>query len=115
MASTFTRSCMRISRVSGFTGATPTPQLPMMTVVTPCHGEQVTSGAGGQDQAVGVDDSLRGLAVARADVPDDAVLDPERTHEAGSTGSIADARVLVHDINHERSPFSGTVRGRRHE
>ena len=45
MASTLTRSCIRISRVSGFTGATPTPQLPMMTVVTPCHGEQVTSGS----------------------------------------------------------------------
>jgi hypothetical protein len=36
---------MRISRVLGFTGATPTPQLPMMTVVTPCHGEHVTSGS----------------------------------------------------------------------
>ena len=45
MASTFTRSCMRISRVSGFTGATPTPQFPMTTVVTPCHGEQVSRGS----------------------------------------------------------------------
>ena len=36
---------MRISRVSGRTGATPTPQLPMITVVTPCHGEQVRSGS----------------------------------------------------------------------
>ena len=45
MASTLTRSCIRISRVVGFTGATPTPQLPMMTVVTPCHGEHVTIGS----------------------------------------------------------------------
>ena len=33
------------SQVSGLTGATPTPQLPMMTVVTPCHGEHVTIGS----------------------------------------------------------------------
>src|SRR4026208_1649271 len=131
MASTLTRSCMRISRVSGLTGATPTPQLPMMTVVTPCHGEHVTSGsqgicaaevvggvgvreAGSEDEAVGVDDPLRGLAVTRAHVPDHAALNPERAHEAGGAGSIADARVLDHEVHHGRSPFFGTVPGRRY-
>ena len=36
---------MTRSRMSGRTGATPTPQLPNSTVVTPCSGEQVTSGS----------------------------------------------------------------------
>ncbi len=36
---------MRTSRASGRQGATPTPQLPMTTVVTPCHDDGVTSGS----------------------------------------------------------------------
>ena len=31
--------------MAGLTGATPTPQLPMTTVVTPCQGELVSSGS----------------------------------------------------------------------
>src|SRR6185436_4599827 len=84
MASTFTRSCIRISRVVGFTGATPTPQLPMMTVVTPCH----------------VEHALRRQAVAPADRPDEAVLHSEVAHEAGAAGAVDDPRVLDQQVEH---------------
>jgi hypothetical protein len=43
IASTFTRSRMAISRVSGLQGAMPTPQLPMTTEVTPCQDDGVTA------------------------------------------------------------------------
>lgn len=43
MPSTFTRSFIAISRVSGLQGAMPTPQLPITTEVTPCHEEGVTA------------------------------------------------------------------------
>ena len=43
MPSTFTRSFIAISRVSGLHGAMPTPQLPITTEVTPCHDEGVTA------------------------------------------------------------------------
>jgi len=36
---------MRISRASGRHGATPTPQFPVTTVVTPCQDEQVIIGS----------------------------------------------------------------------
>ena len=44
-ASTLVGSHAVISRLSGLQGATPTPQLPITTLVTPCHEEQVTSGS----------------------------------------------------------------------
>ena len=43
MASTLTRSRIAISRVSGRQGAMPTPQLPITTLVTPCHDDGVTA------------------------------------------------------------------------
>ena len=45
IASTCTRFQVAMSRSAGLHGANPTPQLPMITVVTPCHDEQVTSGS----------------------------------------------------------------------
>ncbi len=64
---------MAISRVSGLQGAMPTPQLPITTLVTPCHDEGVTGAvptdlrvvvgmrideARRDDQPVGVDGAL---------------------------------------------------------
>jgi hypothetical protein len=43
MASTLTRSRIAISRALGLHGAMPTPQLPMITLVTPCHDDGVTA------------------------------------------------------------------------
>ena len=43
IASTLTRSRMAISRALGLQGAMPTPQLPMMTLVTPCQEDGVTA------------------------------------------------------------------------
>jgi len=45
MSSTLSMSSMRKSLPSGRTGAKPTPQLPMTTVVAPCHDDGVTSGS----------------------------------------------------------------------
>ncbi len=45
MSSTPSISSIRKSRPSGRTGAKPTPQLPMTTVVTPCHDDGDTSGS----------------------------------------------------------------------
>ncbi len=41
MPSTFSRVRMMSSRLAGRVGATPKPQLPMTTVVTPCQGDTV--------------------------------------------------------------------------
>ena len=43
MPSTFSSVRMMRSRCVGRVGATEKPQLPITTVVTPCHGEQLTS------------------------------------------------------------------------
>ncbi len=45
MPSTPSMSPMSQSRRSGAAGAKPTPQLPMTTVVTPCHSDGVSSGS----------------------------------------------------------------------
>ncbi len=45
MPSTFSSVRMTTSRPSGRHGATPNPQLPMTTLVTPCHVDGVTSGS----------------------------------------------------------------------
>ena len=45
MASTLTKSQAMISRSAGRHGATPTPQLPINTEVTPCQHELVSSGS----------------------------------------------------------------------
>ena len=45
MPSTFSSICISRRRLSGFAGATPKPQLPMTTLVTPCHGEMVSMGS----------------------------------------------------------------------
>ena len=45
MSSTPSISATSHSRFSGNTGAKPTPQLPMTTVVTPCHDDGVRYGS----------------------------------------------------------------------
>jgi hypothetical protein len=45
IASTLTRSHVAISCTPGLHGAIPTPQLPIITVVMPCHEEQVIRGS----------------------------------------------------------------------
>ena len=45
IASTLTRSQAAISWLSGLQGASPTPQLPITKLVTPCHEEEVISGS----------------------------------------------------------------------
>jgi len=45
MSSIASMSSIRKSRLSAFTGAKPTPQLPMTTVVTPCQLDGVISGS----------------------------------------------------------------------
>jgi hypothetical protein len=45
IASTLTRSQAAISRTAGLHGASPTPQLPITTDVTPCHDDDVISGS----------------------------------------------------------------------
>ncbi len=45
MSSTPSMSWMSQSSLPGRTGANPTPQLPITTVVTPCQEEGVTSGS----------------------------------------------------------------------
>ena len=42
MPSTFSSVRTMRSRCAGRVGATPKPQLPMTTVVTPCHGDTVS-------------------------------------------------------------------------
>jgi hypothetical protein len=43
MPSTFSRVRMMVARSAGLVGAIPNPQLPVTTVVTPCHDEGVRS------------------------------------------------------------------------
>ena len=57
--------------------------------------------AGRQDEAVGVEHALRRLAVGPAEIPDDAVLDPEGPHEARRARPVADPRVLDQEVQHE--------------
>ena len=45
MPSTNCSSRMSVSRCSGRQGATVKPQLPMTTVVTPCHGDGLADGS----------------------------------------------------------------------
>ncbi len=45
MPSTFSSVRAIVSRPSGRVGAIPNPQLPITTVVTPCHDEGVRSGS----------------------------------------------------------------------
>ncbi len=45
MSSTPSISPISQSRRSGFTGAKPTPQLPMMVVVTPCQNDGANCGS----------------------------------------------------------------------
>jgi hypothetical protein len=105
--------------MAGLTGATPTPQLPMTTVVTPCQGELVRSGSqatlgvvvGGridkprrQDQAVGVHGVPGGQPRVAAEVRDTALRDAQCPHKTGGPGAITDTSLLDNQIEHGALP-----------
>ena len=104
MPSTFSSVRMMRSRWVGRVGATEKPQLPITTVVTPCHGEQLdqlvpddlgvvvgvdVDEAGADDLAGGVDRAGRVLGGV-AEGHDLAVLDGDITDEAGPPRPVDD-------------------------
>ena len=91
MSSTPSISWISHCSLPGRTGAKPTPQLPITTVVTPCQHDGLSSGiprhlavvvgvhvdeTGGHDQSIGVDDLPAGSAPAG---PTTSVICPSST------------------------------------
>ena len=117
MSSTAVRQRANHSRSSGLQGASANPQLPMITVVTPCQQEQLPMPVPGHlrvhvgvavdearrdDQAVGVDRAL-GRRADAADLDDPAMLDADvgaiaRGARAVDDRPVANQQIQTHGV-----------------
>ena len=114
MSSTPSIRPMSQSCLSGCTGAKPTPQLPITTVVTPCQHVGVSSGSQvtwpskcvctstkpGVTSAPSASIVSRARAVDRADLGDDAVGDRDVGGARRRAGAVDDRAALDHEIVH---------------